>query len=495
MFFADNHYSYFLFNFNGYPTENIYMILNKSLDNSFIKIFRLIFFSCLLPLLTVPQLAKSNTTSTIINKFKTEEYQQKKEIEKKQMVIQKMKQAKIYLINGNMAKAKRILLQVENEALWTQKVSARYLGLISFIEGDHEMALHYYNSRFLYNDNEYKKNCILKILSLIILGTTQGLLSEFNRCHILNFQATSNNHLWLEGMVKLKLQDPTFLRKDFITDFFNQSYEIPFNILRVILKLAIFLNRENTLKELLFTLPQKIYENSEIRELIGFIFYRLGMKEEAFNFLEDITSPNAENIKGNLRLEKKEYELAFGHFQLALKKKQNSANAIERSIPLAYILKQWENGIQLVKKIHVRKGNLKKKLSLLIAFQVRAGHYKAARNNLLELKKLFQGKLPREVLVLYSYNSLLINDAQKLKKYSDASCRQYDALNCWILLQSSLWENLSKTLLRKDKTHDDKELTLENLKEKIELDPLEESIYIQQRDIEEMDDRHFKLKF
>jgi hypothetical protein len=57
--------------------------------------------------------------------------------------------------------------------------------------------------------------------------------------------------------------------------------------------------------------------------VISFIYSRLHDNKKALSFIDDIDSPNAENIKGNIRLRNKEYELAFGHFKLALNKKED----------------------------------------------------------------------------------------------------------------------------------------------------------------------------
>ena len=92
----------------------------------------------------------------------------------------------------------------------------------------------------------------------------------------------------------------------------------------------------------------------------------------------------------------------------------------------------------------------------------------------------------------------MLNEKENLKKYAFASCNQFDGLNCWLLYQIEIWENLSKTIKRKDLTYDDKELTLENIRNKVELDPLDENVFIHQQDIEEMDHRQcprFPVRF
>jgi hypothetical protein len=52
------------------------------------------------------------------------------------------------------------------------------------------------------------------------------------------------------------------------------------------------------------------------------------------------------NIKGiSIYLQEKE-ELAFAQFKLALSMKQNSLNAFERILPLAWRLGRWQEGVK-----------------------------------------------------------------------------------------------------------------------------------------------------
>ena len=135
-------------------------------------------------------------------------------------------------------------------------------------------------------------------------------------------------------------------------------------------KISYFLNKEENIVSKLPKLPKKLYRSKKIRELISFIYYRLNQKKLALDFIEDISTANAENIKGNFRLKSKEFELAYGHFQLALKSKINSKNALERSLPLSWILKNGNRVKKHLSSLLSEDIDPRKKRSLETAFLI-----------------------------------------------------------------------------------------------------------------------------
>ena len=57
-------------------------------------------------------------------------------------------------------------------------------------------------------------------------------------------------------------------------------------------------------------------------------------------------------------------ELAYAQFKLALKRKNNSQNALERIAPTAWILNQWEEGAIYASRLEARPGEESNKLTL-----------------------------------------------------------------------------------------------------------------------------------
>ncbi len=264
------------------------------------------------------------------------------------------------------------------------------------------------------------------------------------------------------------------------------TYDIP--TLKIWLKLALYLNKESMVLPLISNLNPEAYEDKEIRELVGLIYYRKHKFKSAVNFIEDLQTPNAENIKGNIYLEKKQYELAYGQFKLALAKKQNSYNAIERAISLAWILNQWQDGLDLSQKIILNDRNEASRLTLQAAFFTNLKGFDEASKRLERAQGFFANKPPKELSQLYSYVSLMREDHFTMKKYLNLACEAADGFSCWMILNNQVWENFAKTIQRDDAISLGSEMTLASLKSKADLDPLKDPRKIDQRDIEEMDE-------
>jgi len=205
-------------------------------------------------------------------------------------------------------------------------------------------------------------------------------------------------------------------------------------------------------------------------------------------FIEDIDSPNAENIRGNISLEKKQYEVAYGHFQLALKYKPNSLNAIERSITLAWILGQFEEGLQLTNKISTHGGKQTQKKVIKAAFLTRLGQFDEVIKELLPIIETYVGSQPLEVNQLASYSYLRMRDKDQATKFSQLSCKHLDGLACWMLYQFSLWPDFSQTIYLDEPVYQDMALTYESLMENNKPNPIVEDKFIDQKDIDELDD-------
>jgi hypothetical protein len=271
---------------------------------------------------------------------------------------------------------------------------------------------------------------------------------------------------------------------------------------RLWLKTGLYLNKEKELLEILSLLPENSYQSKRLREIIAFMYLRSGSladKQKTLSFIDDIDSSNAENIKGTINLKNKEYELAFGHFKLALQKKQDSTDSLERAIPLAWLLNQWRDGIDML------DGNINKNLdprnkkALRIAFLIREKKYVEAQKELNLLKRDFQQVAPFEVNIMDSYVTLVLNsndkkfDKRKMEETSEKACRSFDGISCWISLQLIQWDNLGKAIKREDEIFGDKQMTVDSLRDKQPINPLIEKISVDQKDIEELDGAGIQL--
>ena len=78
-----------------------------------------------------------------------------------------------------------------------------------------------------------------------------------------------------------------------------------------------------------------------------------------------------------------------------------------------------------------------------------------------------------------------------VRKQSLLSCDQFDLINCWILFQMTQWDSFPLMLRREDKLSEKREwekLTNEDFNV-----PLNEKVFVNQKDIEELDDKLIQL--
>lgn len=408
--------------------------------------------------------------------------------------------AKYKLINGDLKMVKFYLNRIDDRKGRLFTIKKRYLALTSFIEGKFEESLDHLNDKRFVDNSIYPKICLLRLINFMAINDIKSLQSEKKSCMFYTAQSSKNDQFWLDTMIKLKLQDLEGLKKNLITDI---EYTISDDEMsRLWLKSGLYLNKEKDLLNLIALLPESSYQSKRLREIVAFMYLRSGNKndlQKALAFVDDIDSANAENIKGNINLQNKEYELAFGHFRLALQKKQDSNNSLERAIPLAWILGQWSDGLSMLNNSTNKNLDPRNISAIRIAFLIRDKQFATAQKELAKLKIDFQNEPPFEVNIMDSYVSLMMGDndqkfdKRKVEESTEIACKNFDGISCWISLQFIEWANLGKTIKRDEEILIDKEMTIESLKEKKMYSPLKEAVTVDQRDIEELDGAGIQL--
>ena len=403
-----------------------------------------------------------------------------------------LKKAKFNILNGNLKAAEFYLKSItpnKNKTIFYPK--KRLQSLIFFLKKDYSNSLKTIDDPEFSFFSFYKETCLIKVLNLMALSKTKRLTKEMELCQEASLKYAKKDHFWLKNSVKVKNGHPIRIGKESPLQL-KKLFEDK-EMTTLWLKLAIFLNKEDKIVSRLSSLPKKLYRSKKIRELISFIYYRLNQTELALDFIEDISTANSENIKGNFRLKNREFELAYGHFQLALKNKANSKNALERSLPLSWILRKWKQGQKNLNSLFNEDIDPRKKRSLETAFLIQMGLFKKAHQQLKRLNYDYTGFIPLEINLMNSYVSI-VNDNQKdLDRFSHEACLKFDGLNCWIRSQLLTWEQFSKTLKRKDPVYNDDRLTLDSLVELSVLKPLKEELIVEQKDIEELDSAEVNL--
>jgi hypothetical protein len=422
-------------------------------------------------------------------------YLQEQEKLKESTRIKNLNLAKASLINGNVKRANFFLGRIQE--LENQEddqlilIKKRYQALISFIENDPRKSLSFLKNSNFDRPSLYPYTCLLKIINMTNFPMDPALRRELIRCQRETQRFSKNEQFWLENILILKNNDTAEMRGTILStiDFILSSPDV----LRIWLKSGLFFNQEGLILNHLETLTQTVYRSPQAREIIALLYYRQNEYDMARKFIEDIESPNADNIRGNLSLDQKKYELAFGHYKLALQKKQNSLNALERSLPLAWILGQWDDGVDLLDSLIKPELDPKNKQALRVAFIYQSGDFQAAKEELSYLERLFNFKGPVEVNQLKNAIALQTKDKKASVESSTRACQRHDGLNCWISLQEMTWPHLGIKMTGDEQIISSTNFKLDELKAPSSTEPIQETPIIDQKDIEEMDGEQVQL--
>lgn len=402
-----------------------------------------------------------------------------------------LRQVKYYLINGEVRMAKMYLRQMMLTEPKLRPLGYRYLAMIEFMLGNYKDSLKELKRPELNKFGHFEKVCVLRVLNQIILNDTFDLQKQWDRCLLENIkEMQSNRLLWLETLVELKLRPSEDVLKSPFK--YNKIFALPNEDIKIILKLALYLNQEKLVIDEIMNLTLDAVLDSEIRELAGLILFRAKKFSLSFKFIDDLNTANVNNIKGNLYLMQNKYELAFAQFKLALIQKQNSLNAIERALPLAWEIGQWEEGTKLAEQVITPPEGTVAKLALTSAFYIQRNQYKEAEKRLDYIVNYSTEGENLTVTQLYSYAHLLQKRHLETMKYADLACKAYDLAQCWLLYQFSYWDHFQLTIQREEAMFKntnwwDDESTLTTVS------ALKETIYVNQKDIEELDDALIKL--
>ena len=401
-----------------------------------------------------------------------------------------IKKVKYYLLNGETRLAQVHLTKLAYAQTKLKPIIFRYLGMLTFIEGRFQKSLEYLSSKELQSPNHFSKICTLKVLNLIVLNKTNLLEKDWARCQLENFtHFKAGNFIWMETLVRMKLKPSRGLTKIPFRGIKLSSLDN--DQLKIFLKLSLYLNQEKMLEDQLTQLDVTQMEDIEVRELVGQIFFRLGSLAKSYKFVEDLSTPNAENMKGNLYILRNKYELAYAQFKLALEKKQNSQNAMERILPLAWLLGDWEEGAKISERVIASPQTQINKMTLVSAFYTQKGDYQKAKDVLETIAHKSRRGTEIDVTQLHSFVGLMQNKPLVVKKQANMSCDQFDMVNCWLMLQMEQWDSFPLTIRRNEKLPAKREW--ERLSQEDVVEPLSETVYVNQLDIEELDDKLIKL--
>ena len=418
---------------------------------------------------------------------KSEEAQEN--LSKQQKAHLSLRKAKSFLVIGDLETAEFFLERADRTQGMDSLIKQRFRALSFFMDKKYAQSLAILKDRSFQRPGYFKEICLQKLVTMMMVGEMENFQADFERCSNLNRETSKTDQLWMDSLKKL-------IDKRVVID--RQGDDMPFleNILAIWMKLALYLGEEKIVLDNIDRLSQEQYESSTIRELLAFLYYRVGNDEMAGRFADSIESANGDNIKGRLALKKKDYKNAFNYFKLALKKRPNSQNAFEGALPLAWILGKWQEGAELLERYYPE--NLKqdiRKQALAIGFDIKLGLFDQAETNMRILKSLLDKrplkrlnlKIPKIIPVMHEFIALMRGEEREFSRSSTTACRESHGISCWFVHQQMLFRDFSRIIQKKEKASQEFSLNLDSLKKKEKAVPLQEEIFIDQKEIEKLE--------
>lgn len=395
---------------------------------------------------------------------------------------------KTYLISGDTVKARYFLNKIQKPSKKLRDVIRYYQALLSFIDSDFATSYKLLNYDRFYATNTYPNVCVLKIASMLALPekiNVKDLNFELNTCRTRTGKYSKSDHYWITTLSLYRTDINEIINGRALNDYryvLNNRETV-----QLWLKAALILNKEDIIKKYIPYIGEEFYRYRSVRELIGLVYYRLGDNEKAFAFVEDLTSPNAENIKGLINLQNNQLELALGHFQLALKKKETSFNALSKGLALSWILEQWDLGSNLIDKLQGEQLKWQQKMAFKGAYHAQIGEYKQLNKLVNILEAEYQGQKPTEVELLRSFNGAITDNGLQFEDGSHEACRNHDGISCWLVHKYVQDNSFTYSMKRQEPLLEDLKVDLESLTTEVSIDKDTEIPLIYQEDIEELD--------
>ncbi|MEE2670369.1 MAG: hypothetical protein VYA54_01565, partial [Bdellovibrionota bacterium] len=280
--------------------------------------------------------------------------------------IDLLEKIKYLIVRGNLDYAKVLLKEADISTDFTKATQLRYLAMIYFVEGNYKLALDTVSRKELNSFQAEPRVCFIKVLSLMITEKTNEATNAWQTCYDATVSYSPTNLLWMRILVDLK----TTSNKNYVENIFKEiSVEnLDKNYLRIYLKLALYLNKQDKVIPRFKFFSEEVLNDTSLRELIGFNYFRAGDVQMAYNTIESLNTANSETFKGNLYSFQGQYNQAYAQYKLALQLKNNSQNAIDRLIPLSWMLGQYKEGVNFLQKNMVSQDNLVQQNTLLAAF-------------------------------------------------------------------------------------------------------------------------------
>lgn len=414
---------------------------------------------------------------------------QELELKLRKETLAVLTEAKFSIINGNLLYAEKQLMELDQTLEMSGPIINRYLSLISFLRNNHTRSIELLRQNRRESNRQFTETCLFEALNIVMINRDMYADEKLRikACLEETAKESESNHLWLRSILKYKEAPNSAESKRSIYKRLISKSGNDFATLRLGLKLGATLGGVSDLEKIIPLLPIESFYSNSIRELLGLIYFKTGNYEKAFSFVEDLDSANAQNIKGNIRLLGKDLESAYGNFTLAMRAKKNSRNALFRMIPLAWILGAFDDGLKFSHSPIMQEVPFAKRKALIAAFYLRRNEIEKAAKEIESLYRFKESDLPPSVSLISSYVSLIKNKKNELDEHAEINCKKFDAINCWIKIESLIWPDLGLVAKREDTIDLNASELIEKLTSSVVNEPIDEPLYVDQKDVEELD--------
>jgi len=320
-----------------------------------------------------------------------------------------------------------------------------------------------------------KKKCILEINENIIFN------KEFSYRSCLKKLKSST--LFLDSLASLRKSNNDYIQE--LLDVESKN-AVSIDSVKRILKTALYTGNEEFILDYLTLFPKKIFKYSSIRELLGLIFFRLRDFNKAEKLIKPVDTTNAKNILGNIEIEKGNIEIAFGYFLEAYKKDITSTNAVKRLIPLTWKLAKFSLLSKVLKTFPNENHN---NLLIQSATLLKQKKFKESLQKISLKNKRDNYNSP----IIFSLLKLVLNihldrDIETYKLSKD-SCKRNNPIACDILFYMRELNSVKKIKEYLTGNFNRVQIEIKSLKTEIAINKIDETVLINQKDIEELDDQ------
>ena len=241
---------------------------------------------------------------------------------------EKLRYLKLLMIKGEFQKAKIILRNMQYKNPLMPFIQNKFIALIYFIEGKYQSSVNVLEKKIFNNKKYFNNICLLKSMNYFFLKKKNHLKKTWYQClKEKEYLLKDDKIIFLYYLIQNYLSDKAF------TLPFNYLSQQDLSIIIPTLQLALFFDQGDQIFPHIHLFDEKVFENTKVRELIGFLYYKKGLFSQSFPFIEDLTSLNAQNMKANFYLLGGKDEIAMEHLKLALKKQRKLSQCFNQVSP------------------------------------------------------------------------------------------------------------------------------------------------------------------